>query len=329
MAAKGHGSKEHLRGVIGAVFLCLLLALPAGAAKRPLAVTYEIEAITEGVTRDADGFWLVPLGERVEWQVVWTVTNTALSTVRDVTLRNNYSAEIEVDPRSITGSRGHVEARRLGQGRGATQVLWSIGDLPSGSSASLTFRIHTGLNPAGKQHYNDPGEYCLDSALTIWWQGGSSSFPCLPVRVRENDWLRVEVPFTRKDWRVRQAGEYASLALQLRIASNSSVMVQFYGFLDLTMEGPDGSAPASLATWYATGETLAAASQRGWWTAAALNEQRFPFTASPALEEGVDWYLWERIQVTPGHPSGEYRTQGTVRLILANANVRVVDEEPR
>lgn len=326
MAGKGRGPKEHLWGIMGAALLCLLLALPAGASSGPLAVTYQIEAVTEGVTRDADGSWLVPLGEEVEWQVVWTVTNTSLVTVQNVALRNNYSAEIVVDTRTINGSVGDVAVTKLGGGRGATQVLWSIGNLPQGLSASLTFRIRTGQNPAGKQHYQEPGEYCLDSALTVWWKGGSTAYPCIPVRVRDKNWLRVEVPFTRKDWRVRKPGEYASLALQLRIASNSAVVMHFFGFSDLTMERPGAGGPATLATWYATGETFADASRAVWWPAAALNEQQFAFEKSAALEAGVDWYLWERILVTPANPAGEYRAQGTIRLILANADVRIVDE---
>lgn len=207
MAGKGRRIPGHLLGMVGAAFLCLLLTVPAGAASHPLVVTYEIEAVTDGVVRDADGFWLVPLGEEVEWQVVWTVTNTSLAAVRQVALRNNYGAELEIDPRSVMGSRGHVDVRRLGQGRGATQVLWSVGDLPSGASASLTFRLRTGRNPAGKQQYHEPGQYCLDSALTVWWKGGSFAHPCIPVRVPERHWLRVEVPFSRKDRRVRKPGD--------------------------------------------------------------------------------------------------------------------------
>ncbi len=46
------------------MFLCLLLTVPAGAASHPLVVTYEIEAVTDGVVRDADGFWLVPSVKR-------------------------------------------------------------------------------------------------------------------------------------------------------------------------------------------------------------------------------------------------------------------------
>lgn len=330
MAGFPRAGQGRLAARIGSMLaLLLLLSLPAAATGgSPLAVTYEIEALTTNATRLPDGTWLVPVGERVEWHVIWTVKNTTAFPVQNVELRNNYSAEIVVDQRSVNGSRGEVDIRRLGGGYGATRVYWSIGTLQGGSSASLSFRIHTGTNPKGKQHYADPGDYCLDSALTIRWKHGSKSLQCIPVRVDDKKWMRIELPFTRKDWRVLKPGDYTSLALQVRLFSNSSVSVEFHGFHDLTLQDPPPDASLlSIPTWYATGRTLAEAFMSGWWQAAELNAQRFTFNESDSLEDGLDWYLWERLNVAPGHQAGDYRAGGTVRFILANTSAWVGDQE--
>ncbi|BAS28681.1 hypothetical protein [Limnochorda pilosa] len=312
----------------GTLLLTLLLSAPGATQASPLSISYDIHALTDNATRQPDGSWLVPVGERVEWQVVWSVANTSSLPVESLGLRNHYSSEIEVDPRSISGSMGDADVFRTGGANSSTTVLWSIGDLPAASSATLTFRIATGTNPQGKQLYGDPGDYCLDSALTIKWRGGSTSFDCVAVHAQEFAWMRLELPATRKDWRVRKPGDYTSLALQVRISSNSSVIVQFQDFGDLTSQGPvpEGSSSA-IATWYAAGDTLGEASAAGWWPSGQLNDQAFTFASSETLRQGVDWFLWERLDVGPEHAPGEYQSEGVVRFVLANAAVLVVGGE--
>ncbi|MEW6046437.1 MAG: hypothetical protein AB1609_08140 [Bacillota bacterium] len=318
-------------GVVAAVLLGGLLLLPArgvSSGSAPVAVDYEIRLVSGNATQNADGSWTVQVGERIEWAVTWTVANISAGTVFNVRLGNNYSAEIDVAPSSVDASRGQVTVAPVGGPNSATAVAWSIGDMPAGSTAVLSFHIATGLNPAGKQQYTSPGDYCLDSALTVKWDNGSVSkggysLNCVPVHVGDPPWMRIEITNTQKDWRIRKPGDYVSLGLQVIVASNSSVSIQFRDFADLMPLA--GNAASPLPVLYAAGDSLQQASQAGWWTADELNQQVISFRKSDALEQGVTWSLWQRLVVGPSQSSSEYEDQATLVFVLANAGQLVVD----
>lgn len=319
--------------LLRAALVLALVAPGAGShgSSSPLAVDYEIQLVGGSAVQNPDASWTVETGQRVEWAVMWTVVNRSGGTLNNVRLVDHYSAELDVDPRSVNASRGSVSAAPVGGPRSATEVLWSVGDLPPGGSAALSFRIATGTNPRGLQMYGEPGTYCLDSALTGKWQGGSWSAPCVVVHARELPWMRVEADTTRKDWRIRKPGDYVSLALQFRVASNSGVTVRFEGFGDLTPRGPSRGTPSGAApipVSYAAGSTLEEANAAGWWSAEQLDEVAIALPESEALRQGMSWVLWQRLAVSPHHPPLEYEGTGRVVFILANMKDAVVGGGP-
>lgn len=314
--------------------LTLVLAAPGAegeAASSPLSVDYEIRLVGGSAVQNPDGSWAVETGQRIEWAVMWTVVNRSAATLNDVRLVDHYGAEVDVEARSISASRGSVATAPVGGPGSATEVFWSVGDLPPGGSAALSFRVATGKDPRGVQMYARPGTYCLDSALTGKWKGGSWSIPCVVVHARELPWMRVEADATRKDWRIRKPGDYVSLALQLRVASNRAVTVRFEGFGALAPRGssrgaPSGAAPIPVS--YAAGSTLEEADAAGWWSARELNEVALALPESEALRRGLPWVLWQRLVVTPHHPPLEYEGTGRVVFILANLQDAVVGDGP-
>lgn len=312
-----------------AALICLVAPGPSGrASPAPLAVDYDIQVVSGSALRNPGGTWIVQVRERIEWAVTWTVVNVSGSLLRNVRLVNHYSSEIDVDARSVNASRGTVSVQPVGGPRSATEVLWLVGDLPAGASATSSFRIATGTNPQGVQMYGKPGTYCLDSALTSKWKGGSSSFPCVGVHARELPWMRVEVDATRKDWRVRKPGDYASLGLRFVVASNGAVTVRFEDFGDLAPVAPASPGAAAVPVLYAAGDTLQQAGSAGWWSAQELSEHPVSFPRSEALRAGVAWVLWQRLVVSPHHAPLEYEGTGRVVFVLANLQDAVVGDGP-
>ena len=134
-------------------------------------------------------------------------------------------------------------------------------------------------------------------------------------------WIDWTITGTRKDWRVRQPGMYASDSLTFTIKSNNDVLVDFEDFADLLYEDP-GSAPpgtqTEIETWYSYGATIAEAEANGWWRAADLNDADFTFFNSNPLHYGLTYKLWSKILVEESNNSSEYEDQGLVTLTLTN-----------
>lgn len=141
--------------------------------------------------------------------------------------------------------------------------------------------------------------------------------------------MRVEISNTRVDWRIRKPGRYSSRAFQFTVSSNGAVAVYFRDFADLlpVKSAPDhGAAP--IPVYYAAGETLEQAALAGWWSAEELNSQVVSFAKSPALEQGVSWRLWERLDVGAEVQPSEYEDRGTLIFLLANAGTGTFSTGP-
>ena len=134
-------------------------------------------------------------------------------------------------------------------------------------------------------------------------------------------WIDWEIDATRKDWRIRQPGTYASNAIEFKIKSNNDVTVDFEGFGNLQYENP-AEAPAGthtdIATWYSYGETIADAEANGWISAADLNDADFTFVNSLPLHEGLTYKLWSKIEVVESNNSSDYENTGLITLSLTN-----------
>ena len=131
-------------------------------------------------------------------------------------------------------------------------------------------------------------------------------------------WLNWTLATTRKDWRVRKPGDYASDSIDFTIQSNNAVVVSFHGFGDLQYLNPNPPQDTThtIATWYGVGNDIANVSN--WVPAADLNNMTITFPDSDALHHGQQYKIWQRIKVVESNSSSEYENVGTVRLAITN-----------
>ncbi|BAS28682.1 hypothetical protein [Limnochorda pilosa] len=133
-------------------------------------------------------------------------------------------------------------------------------------------------------------------------------------------WLDWTLQTTRKDWRIRKPGQYASDSIDFSIASNNAVLVSFDGFDDLQYLNPDAPEDTTnyIETYYGVGNSFDAANANGWVRAADLNEATYTFPNTDDLHHGMQFKFWQKINVVESNSSSEYENVGTVRLALTN-----------
>ncbi|MEW6046438.1 MAG: hypothetical protein AB1609_08145 [Bacillota bacterium] len=132
-------------------------------------------------------------------------------------------------------------------------------------------------------------------------------------------WVNWTVGTTRKDWRIRKPGTYASDSIHFSLASNNDVVLSFYGFDNLHYLNPDAPSPDSeIETYYSFGETIGEAESNGWIAAPALNDMVITFPDSEALHQGIQYKLWQKLEVSNSNSSSEWENVGTVRIAITN-----------
>ncbi|MBE3597915.1 MAG: hypothetical protein IMX02_03640 [Limnochordaceae bacterium] len=317
-------ARRHLMAVVLGVGLASA-SVAAAHATAPITVDYQLDSPTPGASRNDDGVWVVPAGQRIEWTVTWTLYNRSGQSLNDVGAVNHYSAEIDVDPRSVVASRGEVLVEPVGGRRSATAVVWDVGTMRPGETATMVLKIATGTNPRGKQMYGEPGNYALDSGLTVRWRKGSLSLPCVGVKAVARGWLRVEVSGTRIDWRIRKPGEYAALAFRAIVSSNQDVTFYFREFGELLPAASSRGDAPGIPVFYAIGDSLDQAASAGWLAADQLNGLQVRLGRSEALEEGIAWSLWQRLRIGPEVGPAAYVNEASVVFVPANVREFVAD----
>lgn len=131
-------------------------------------------------------------------------------------------------------------------------------------------------------------------------------------------WINWTLATTRKDWRVRKPGDYASNSIDFTIASNNAVLVSFDGFDDLQYLNPNAPSDTThyIDTWYGVGSDINNVST--WVPAEDLNDMTITFPDSDGLHHGMQFKIWQRIKVVESNSSSEYENVGTVRLAVTN-----------
>ncbi|MBE8539708.1 hypothetical protein [Geoglobus acetivorans] len=111
----------------------------------------------------------VRMGEKEYWTyriVLKNYGSDELLTVKDVV-----PAEFEVI--GFNQSSGNVTVTQTGHGMmGASKILWIVN---AGDVEYLDVEISTKMNPAGKQEFTSPGEYCMNNGAEIVEHGIKSN----------------------------------------------------------------------------------------------------------------------------------------------------------
>ena len=141
----------------------------------------------------------VPLFRKIKWTVTYYVPNTSGDTMYDAVLKDRFGAELDqADPGQYTASHGSVTFEYSTGEMKQLRITWDIGDLPDGTTATLSFDVVTKENPPGKQEYTSPGRKILNSGAVLKWEDASGlqdsmSTPSCYVMARdgENDTLNM------------------------------------------------------------------------------------------------------------------------------------------
>jgi hypothetical protein len=119
----------------------------------------------------------VPLFTKVKWNVTYYVPNNSGETMYYAVLIDRFGAELDhndhltSDPKdySYSASQGSVMFWYSSGKMKQLRVTWSIGNIPDGTMATLSFEVVTKQNPAGKQEYTSPGLKILNSGAVLKW----------------------------------------------------------------------------------------------------------------------------------------------------------------
>ncbi|WP_324668112.1 hypothetical protein [Geochorda subterranea] len=130
-------------------------------------------------------------------------------------------------------------------------------------------------------------------------------------------WVEYTMSGTRKDWRIRRPGIYASDSMTGTIKSNNDVVISFSGFGPLAYEAPGQGVDEYIETEYGY-STVEDPNLVVWVPAEDLNETSILLEDSEALHYGQQWKLWSKINVGPSNSSSEYENVGTVTVTLTN-----------
>jgi uncharacterized repeat protein (TIGR01451 family) len=121
------------------------------------------------VAKDADGDGIIELGEETVFTFVITVHNPGPGTWTDVTVKDNLAGDIELH--SATPSQGTVSTTLTGKSQ-KVHLLWDVGTLGPGATASLVLVTSTDENPAGHQEFTSCGVHELNSGSTLKFIAG-------------------------------------------------------------------------------------------------------------------------------------------------------------
>ena len=291
----------------------------------PLTITVKPLKGNVGIGQNDDGQdWFVLPGIRnyAEWQFVYKVTNLGKGAMKDITVEENFSAEIEVlgsdGSWSASATQGNVLIYR--QNEKQFRFLWDGFSLGPGDSASLTIDVKLGKNSAGKQHYGDCNEiYSLNSGgvLKFKQNGKQQSYDGDPFKV----WVPCTPPpsfcislsATGTEWYIRKPGDYYTKMLEGTVGANgnASIAITFSNFENLE---PIGSSQV-IPVFYALRDEEPG--EHDWMTPQCLNEN-----ASLELRVSADstssWGMWQRVILDTQSP-GMYSNVGVITFTLVNS----------
>jgi hypothetical protein len=292
----------------------------------PLTITVTPLTDNVGIEQNEHGEdWFVLPGTRnyAEWQFVYTVTNLGKGAMKDITVEENFSAEIEVlgsdGSWSASATQGNVLIYRPNDKQ--FRFLWDGFSLGPGDWASLTIDVKLGKNPAGKQHYGDCNEiYSLNSGgvLKFKQNGKQQSYdgdsfkvwvPCTPPPS-----FSISLSATGTEWYIRKPGDYYTKMLEGTVSANgnAAIAITFSNFDDLR---PIGSSQA-IPVFYAL-EKDEEPGEQNWITPQCLNENA-SLELRVSANSTSSWGMWQRVILGTQSP-GMYSNVGVITFTLVNS----------
>lgn len=122
---------------------------------------------TQVIQKFAEGPVAVPLHTIEWWNITYLVTNINDYEISDVIVKDNFGANLNVTLISSTKGDYYQYTNKPGN---QYRFKWEIGNMAPLETVSLKLNISTGLNPAGKQEFTEPGLKVLNSGATVKWK---------------------------------------------------------------------------------------------------------------------------------------------------------------
>ena len=177
--------------------------------------------------------------------------------------------------------------------------------------------------PGGGWAYQGTGDTL---ALARCWSGFPEADGCnkdfnIPVKIHASiaQWVEWSMSGTRWDWRVRKPGWYGADCITATVQSNQNVLVDYHDFNDLRSESV--SVNPDIPIWYYVSDIAAqlpVPDDPKWTRSYDLNDEAEWDTLydSQALHDGLQFKLWNMIQVVECNSACEYQDHATISLKL-------------
>lgn len=257
------------------------------------------------ITKDTRAVWLVEI----------VVDNTTPDTYfQGVNWLNAYDEGIEILDIALTKGSVFYNSSL------PAEINWQIGILPPGETALLRFNAATRVTDEGKNFYLEIGcQSLVSDGDLVYRLPNENTWEVIKSVIRQlcveeaPPWVTVSLT-SRKDWRLRRPGCYASEATVIELASNGSVAITFDEF-DNLVNVDDPFAP-SIPMWYAWGEDFNEALWHGWIPVNSFNGTEKTYGPPLDLESGISETLWNQICIDPEHPAGHYENEAMITIAL-------------
>jgi hypothetical protein len=121
------------------------------------------------------------------------------------------------------------------------------------------------------------------------------------------------------EWYVMKPGRYAANCISFTIASNGDIKIDYENFADLL---GDNTHNATIPTYYSYGNNINEAEENGWVAATDLNGDDDTLDESALnvepfnLHDGIDFKLWNKIEVVDCNTACEYTNDADIYIIL-------------
>lgn len=201
---------------------------------------------------------------------------------------------------------------------GVPNIANQIGEKPNTNNGEVaTYEFNDGVwsTPVG----STPPTMGVADAKS--WNSGRADHDCnmnnVTWKVTNHasvaQWARFTMDSTRKDWRIRKPGTYASSLGNIVINSNAPVDIKFDGFGDLEKVNGLPTDP-KIAAEYGYGNDINTAN---FYAASQLNN--LDITDMPMAGTAQTFKLWAKIKVADATLAGEYEDYGSVTVSVDNS----------
>jgi hypothetical protein len=176
---------------------------------------------------------------------------------------------------------------------------------------------------AGMWVYQGVGDV---TALARCWaslptQGACNKDWMIPVKVHASiaQWIEWTLSGSRWDWKVRKPGRYGADCITATVKSNQHVLIDYHDFNDLEAESV--SVNPFIPIWYHVSEMgaqLPPPDSPFWTRSFDLNNSAEWDTIydSQQLHDGLQFKLWNMIEVVECNSACEYQDHATISLKL-------------